>query len=433
VLAQPAIRALWIASLISYVGDAFGALALFVLVNSSTHSTLALASLGITQTLPLFLGVGAGVLVDRWRYRPVLLTTDLIRAALVPIYLLFPHTAGLWLVLLVALTVSLAARFFRPASQALRRALLQPAEYAVAASLWQATVGMSYVVGPALAGLTIGLFGSAGVTVALLVDSLSFVLSAAILFFGVRTAAQTIDAARTAQPHPSAWTDLREGWAFMWQSRPIRGVLLLYGVGLLGVGAVFVLVVPYVQRLFGGGALQVGLLDAVQAFGLALGAIGVGTVALRRFAAGDLLLAAAAVGGLAVVALGLAPVYALALLAMLAAGAAAGTVESAGAAVTLHVVPQQHQGKASATLDTLLNAAYVASITLAGLGGDTVGIRWVFVAGGVVAVLGALAAVPLLRGLIPPAQEPLPSPAVDLNPDSLPGGQAGVEEVMPIS
>jgi DHA3 family macrolide efflux protein-like MFS transporter len=196
---------------------------------------------------------------------------------------------------------------------------------------------------------------------------------------------------------------------------------------------VFVLIVPYVQRLFGGGALQVGLLDAVQAFGLALGAIGVGTVALRRFAAGDLLLAAAALGGLAVVALGLAPSYALALLAMLVAGAAAGTVESAGAAVTLHVVPQQHQGKASATLDTLLNAAYVASITLAGLGGDTIGIRWVFVAGGVVAVLGALAAVPLLRGLIPPAQEPLPSPASDPNPDSLPGSQAGVEEVMPIS
>jgi MFS family permease len=361
-----------------------------------------------------------------------LLATDLIRAALVPLYLLFPGAAGLWLVLLVALNVSLAARFFRPASQALRRALLQPAEYAVAASLWQATVGISYVVGPALAGLTIGLFGSAGVTVALLVDSLSFVLSAAILFFGVR-AAQTIDAARTAQPHPSAWADLREGWAFMWQSRPIRGVLLLYGVGLLGVGAVFVLIVPYVQRLFGGGALQVGLLDAVQAFGLALGAIGVGTVALRRFAAGDLLLAAAALGGLAVVALGLAPSYALALLAMLVAGAAAGTVESAGATVTLHVVPQQHQGKASATLDTLLNAAYVASITLAGLGGDTIGIRWVFVAGGVVAVLGALAAVPLLRGLIPPAQEPLPSPASDPNPDSLPGSQAGVEEVMPIS
>ena len=64
--------------------------------------------------------------------------------------------------------------------------------------------------------------------------------------------------------HESAWADLREGWAFMWQSRPIRGVWLLYGVGLLGVGAVFVLVVPYVQRLFGGGALQVGLVDAVQ-------------------------------------------------------------------------------------------------------------------------------------------------------------------------
>src|SRR4029079_8515751 len=104
----------------------------------------------------------------------------------------------------------------------------------------------------------------------------------------------------------------------------------------------------------------------------------------------------------AVIALGLAPLYALALAAMLLAGVAAGTVQSAGAAVTLHVIPQRHQGKGQAAINTLLNAAYVTSMALAGAGGDTVGIRTVFVAGGVIALLGVLAATPWLWGAVPP-------------------------------
>jgi MFS family permease len=93
VLGHRAVRALWFASLISYVGDTFTTMALFILVNTVTGSTVMLAAVGVVQTLPLFIGVLAGVLVDRWRYRPVLLLTDVIRAALIPLYLLF-HTSG---------------------------------------------------------------------------------------------------------------------------------------------------------------------------------------------------------------------------------------------------------------------------------------------------------------------------------------------------
>jgi predicted MFS family arabinose efflux permease len=417
VLGQRAVRALWLASLISYVGDTFTIMALFILVNTVTGSTVMLAAVGVIQTLPLFIGVLAGVLVDRWRYRPVLLLTDLLRAVLIPLYLLF-HTLGdLWLVLLLTLVIATAGRFFVPASMALRRALLQPHEYQVAAALWQATYGLSYVIGPAVAGLIISAFGASGITVALLIDSASFALSGLIIFFGVRREAQTIDIERQAEEPRSALADLREGWAVMWQSRPLRGVLLLYGVGLLGVGAVFVLVVPYIQRLFGGGPFEIGLFETAQALGVALGAVGVGTLAAARFAAGNLMLGASLVGGLAVIALGLAPLYALALAAMLLAGVAAGTVQSAGAAVTLHVIPQRHQGKGQAALNTLLNAVYVTSMALAGVGGDTIGIRNVFVAGGILALIGVAAATPWLRGAMPPqdlAEAPTPVPETEV-------------------
>ena len=116
VLAQRPLRALWLASLISYLGDTFGAMALFILINNVTHSTLALGAVGLADTLPLFLGIIAGVLVDRWRYRPVLLVSDFVRAALVPLYILFRDSNQLGLVLVVAATAAMAARFFSPAS-----------------------------------------------------------------------------------------------------------------------------------------------------------------------------------------------------------------------------------------------------------------------------------------------------------------------------
>lgn len=399
VLSQPHVRALWLASLISYVGDTFGIMALFILVNHVTHSTVALATVGIVQTIPLLFALVAGVLVDRWRYRPVLLTADLVRASLLPFYLLFQSQDGLWIALIVTLGVSVASRFFFPASQALRRALLQPEEFAVAASLWQATFGLSYVIGPALAGLAISAFNSdvqTGVAIAFLIDSLSFAISALLIFILVREKAKAVDAARQQEAHPSAWTDLREGWEIMWRSKPIRGVVTLYGVGLLGVGSVFVLTVPYVQRIFNGGPLQIGLLEASQALGLGIGAAAVGTVLASKLTPGQLMLGASVVGGVSVVCLGLAPVYVAALVAMFAMGITVGVVESAGAAVTIHEIPQRHQGKGTATLNMLLNASYLISIAISGVAGELIGIRGTFAVGGVVAMLGVLLAVPLL-------------------------------------
>src|SRR5690348_14142919 len=293
VLRRAPVRWLWLASLISYLGDTFGAMALLLVINDRTHSTAALAGVGLAQTLPLFVGVATGILVDRWRYRPVLLATDGLRAGLVLLYILFQSATQLWLVLAVVTAASVAARFFGPASAALRRALLAPEEYRVAAALWQATLGLSYVIGPALAGFTIAAFGRAGTTMAFLIDSLSFLLSAALIFFGVRQEAQAIDTDRSWQEKPPALADVRAGWRIMWRSRPLRGVFVLYSVGLLGVGAVFVLVVPYVQRVFSGGPAQIGLLDTTQALGLALGAVGVGSIAAARWSAGTLMLGAA--------------------------------------------------------------------------------------------------------------------------------------------
>ena len=105
------------------------------------------------------------------------------------------------------------------------------------------------------------------------------------------------------------------------------------------------------------------------------------------------------------VCLGLAPIYVAALLAMFVMGITVGAVESAGAAVTIHEIPQRHQGKGTSTLNTLLNVSYMTSIAVAGVAGELIGIRGTFAVGGVIALLGVLLAVPLLSPRpLPPAR-----------------------------
>ena len=115
---------------------------------------------------------------------------------------------------------------------------------------------------------------------------------------------------------------------------------------------------------------------------------------------------ASIVGGASVIGLGLAPIYAAALVVMCIAGMAAGAVESAGAVITLQEIPQRHQGKGNASINTLLNASYLTSIALSGVAAEVLGIRGTFITGGILALIGVLLARPLLSSRFSISSQP---------------------------
>src|SRR5437016_4529008 len=83
-LRLPEFRALWIGQAVSQLGDGLTALAALTLVNRLTGSTSAVATLAIVITAPqLLLGLHAGVFVDRWDRRRVMITSDLLRGLLI--------------------------------------------------------------------------------------------------------------------------------------------------------------------------------------------------------------------------------------------------------------------------------------------------------------------------------------------------------------
>jgi MFS family permease len=78
------VRRLWLGTVISLLGDWFNTIALYVLVTELTGSPLALGAVFITKMLPWALSAPlAGVLVDRYDRRRLMIGTDLLRAVVV--------------------------------------------------------------------------------------------------------------------------------------------------------------------------------------------------------------------------------------------------------------------------------------------------------------------------------------------------------------
>ena len=116
VVRSPRYFPLWLGQLTSSFGDTLHYIALLVLVFQLTGQGVAVAALVAAEILPvLFLGPIAGVVIDRFSRKSVLIGADLVRAALV-LTLLWPQ--GSWHAYLVAAGLAAGNTFFTPTVQA---------------------------------------------------------------------------------------------------------------------------------------------------------------------------------------------------------------------------------------------------------------------------------------------------------------------------
>src|SRR5207248_728410 len=112
---------LWLGQLLSNFGDTLHYIALVVLVFRLSGQGLAVAGVVAAEVVPiLLLGPVAGVVIDRFSRKAVLIGADLCRAALA-LSLLWPQ--GVWHAYLVAAGLAAGGAFFNPAQQAVIPAL----------------------------------------------------------------------------------------------------------------------------------------------------------------------------------------------------------------------------------------------------------------------------------------------------------------------
>lgn len=181
VLAVGEFRALWLAELFSQLGDQFARVALAVLVYQQTASA---ALTGLTYALTYLPSVLGGFTLswigDRYPRREVIVVVDLCRAALVAL-MAVPGTPLAVLCVLLAVMTALGGPF-KAAQLALLADVLEGERYVLGLSIRQITI-QSAQIGGFLGGgvLAAAVNPSAG----LLIDALTFVLSAACVGFGM--------------------------------------------------------------------------------------------------------------------------------------------------------------------------------------------------------------------------------------------------------
>ena len=173
-------RLLWSGTVVSFLGDWLTTVAVLTMVEELSQAATAVAAVLIAKTLPIFLiAPFAGPLADRVDRRLILIGTDLIRAVLVV------GMIGAWwtenlAILLVLLTLrTFSAGCFIPARTASIPDLTRELEMPVAVALMGGTWSVMLAVGAATGGL---LTQVVGITGALVVDAMSFLLSAALLW-----------------------------------------------------------------------------------------------------------------------------------------------------------------------------------------------------------------------------------------------------------
>jgi len=264
-------RSLWLAQLLSVVGDQLARVALTVLVYERTRSALLAAVTFVVSIVPTFIGgVTLAWLADRYPRRAVMIACDLIRGVLV----LIMAIPGMPLAAMVALlfAVTFAGAPFNSARAAIFPDVLSGDRYVMGTAVTLTTYQFAQVIGFAVGGTVVGFFGT---RTSLIVDAATFAGSALI----VRTWVRPRPAAAADSQHKSSrLVGILAGARLVLARQALRtplffGLLAAFYTAPEGVAA------PLAHTL-GGGAAAVGVILAADALGQTIGAI-----AFSRFVA----------------------------------------------------------------------------------------------------------------------------------------------------
>ena len=376
--------ALWLGQVVSNVGDYFYFLAVPIAINRLTGSTTAMAISMMSIFVPqLLFGLIAGVFVDRWDRKRTMIIADLLRGVIVLLCLTVQSADQVWVFYLVGFLVSSVSRFFYPARSAAIPLIVDKEELMVANGLSQITQTVALIAGSAMAGFAIGLWGE---KVAFVANSLSF-LASAIFILTTKIPHQL---SRASDKLSAVWQELVDGLSFIRRSRVLVGVLASLSVIQLGIGAMQVVWVPFFQNYFGIGPEGLGIVDSVQGFGMAVGAVGMGFIA-ARFKKTTIIGTGVIIIGILIALVGLSPWFSLILALSFVMGLVLAPTQAAVSTMIQLAAPDDKMGRVNSAIGTASSLAMLISMAVAGLVGDFVSLRLIYAICGVLVAVGGLA------------------------------------------
>ncbi|MBN2831186.1 MAG: MFS transporter [Candidatus Omnitrophica bacterium] len=270
---------LWLGQIISQLGDRLGQMTLIAFVYlRSPGSTMDMAKILSFTIIPVFLiGPVAGVYVDRWDRRRTMYTCDLLRALLVftiPFFL-FYYKSIVPIYIIIFLVFSIG-RFFVPAKLSIVPDLVEKKDLLIANSLVNITGMLAAVLGFGISGVLVEWVGPRS---GFYLNALSFLMSGLLMFFIVKRAnSSAIDLKELSREivdsiRKSVFQEIREGILYFIRKKDIRLTASIMFILWSALGAVYVVMIVFVQDILNSATKDLGLLIMFLGAGLFSGSV----------------------------------------------------------------------------------------------------------------------------------------------------------------
>jgi MFS family permease len=314
-LRQRPFRLFWFGFMISVTGSQMQFWALLWHIRELTDQPIALGGVGAARIVPLAVfSLYGGVIADRQDRQRVMYLTQSSMALLAVLLgtLTLDGSIRLWHFYLLTGLQAIAQAFDLPARQALVPNLVAKEDFSNAMSMTSIALQTGSILGPALSGVTIALFGLQAVY---FINALTFiaVIAALILMGKVH---QDFDEGNRV----SSLDSIRAGIHFL-RTKPIIFSSMLLDFFATFFSSANALMPIFARDILGVGEVGYGWLSAAQSIGATLAALAISQLGeLRR--QGPVLLWAVVVFGLATALFGFSDVFLFSMLTLMLIGAA---------------------------------------------------------------------------------------------------------------
>ena len=381
VLELTVMRRVWYAQVVSLFGDFLALFAVLSVVTYRMHGTpTQVTGVSIAYMAPIVvLGPLSGVFVDRWPIKPTLVSSDLIRAALV---LLLFAAGSLWQIYVILAALSCVSSFFAPAQSVTIRTHVPPQGLISANALMQMAMLIARIIGPAAAGMLVAAFGA---SVCYAVDLVSFLASAALIgsvaihrpLSGKASGSEQPEGTGAKRRLRALINDMREGGSFIFHHAAVSFVVMAMAAGMFVIGCFGPLIAIWVREALHASAFVFGVVSAMVGVGMMFGMPAVRRIS-GRVSNATLVLSGLAGIGVGALLLGALPWAVASAFACFTLGFTFAGVIVPAQTLLQRETPHALMGRISSTSMSVIFFGQLAGLILSGVLAQRLGVRAVF-------------------------------------------------------
>jgi predicted MFS family arabinose efflux permease len=265
---------LWVGQVVETIGASLTSLAASILVYRLTGSAASVGLMLMASAAPTILvGLMAGVAVDRYDRKRIMVIADVTRAVLVLLIpFLIPFSMA-WLYIIVALSAAVT-QFFDPAHEAVLPEIATDEELAAANSLMAISSFGATAIGFAASGL---IASSMSIEWAFYLNAFAYAFSALMIWLA-RIPALTVTAASGLS---AIGRNLREGVKVLMGTPILRSLFLVFAIVFVAFGLSNTLLLPFALQALHASEFEYGVQEAVTSVGFVVGSLWMARVSDR--------------------------------------------------------------------------------------------------------------------------------------------------------